>query len=251
MIYSEFQPHALLTPYIETYWTANGFRGEEECQRVLPDGCVDIILSLRTPTHCGWIPFRPNIVGTMTSFYEGSYVDGESLFGIRFRPVGFTAFCRVPIHEFTNEKVELTLVESLFDEGFYEGLSKKETIGGLICQVDAYLVQKLGEVFTVDPQIVFAVNLIRRSNGLVTPSEVADKSCLSLRQFERKFKSAVGISPKMFSRIIRFQYVHDYLKASDYTGLLSAAVDCGYYDQAHLIKDFKAFSGNVPSDFLR
>lgn len=249
VIYREFQPHALLLPYIETYWLADGFQGTEECQRILPDGCVDIIISLNASTHCGWQPFRPNLVGTMTTFYDGSYVSGESLFGIRFRPVGFTAFCRVPIQEFTDERMELTAVESLFGKEFYEDMAEKETTEALVRHVDSYLVRKLGTLFAVERQIVFAVDLIRRSNGLLTPGEVADKSCLSLRQLERKFKASVGISPKMFSRIIKFRYACNYLEARDYTGLFSAAIDCGYYDQAHLIKEFKAFSGNVPSDF--
>lgn len=251
MIYKEFQPHITLTPYIETFWTACGFEGAKEYQRILPDGCVDIIISRNAPTHCGWQPFRPNIVGTMTSFYDGSYVKGESLFGIRFHPVGFTAFCRVPIHEFTDERIELTLVESLFDACFYEEMAEKKTTEELIRHVNSYLVGKLDKVFAVERPVVFAVGLIQRSNGLLTPSEIADKSCLSLRHLERKFKASVGISPKMFSRIIKFQYASDYLKARDYTGLFSAAIDCGYYDQAHLIKDFKAFSGNAPSDFQR
>lgn len=249
MIYREFQPSALLAPYIETYWTAYGFGEPEESHRILPDGCVDIIFSLNSSVHFGLNPFRPNIIGTMTTFCNGSYTSDVNLVGIRFRPAGFTAFCRVPVYEFTDKRIDLTLVESLFDERFYASLPEKGTTEEVIRHIDLYFIQKLNNIFSPEVQIAYSVNLIRQSNGLLLLNEIAGKSCLSLRHFERKFKIAVGISPKAFCKIVKFQYACDYLKTNKKASLFTTAVDCGYYDQAHLIKDFKALSGTPPSCF--
>lgn len=249
MIYREFNPDILLTPYIETYWTACSFKEQEEFHRILPDGCVDIILSLNSSAHFGLNPFRPNIIGTMTTFCQGSYTSEVKLVGIRFRPVGFTAFCRVPINEFTDKRVDLTLIKSLFDERFYASLPEKTTTVEVIRYIDSYFIGKLKKIFSPETRIVYAIDLIRQSKGLLSLNEVASKSCFSLRHFERKFKMAVGISPKMFSKIVKFQHTCAYLKANSNISLFSTAIDCGYYDQAHLIKDFKAMSGDSPSCF--
>ncbi|MDD3040241.1 helix-turn-helix domain-containing protein [Bacteroides sp.] len=249
MTYKEYKPDALLTPYIETYWTACGFQGPKESHRILPDGCVDIILSLNSSAHFELIPFHPTIIGTMTTFCNGSYTNEVYLVGIRFRPAGFTAFCRVPIHEFTDKRIDLALVESLFDERFYGGLPEKETTTEVIRHIDSYFIRKLKDVFIPEARIVYAIELIRQSNGVLSPDEIAHKSCLSIRHFERKFKAAIGTSPKTFSKIVKFQHTCDYLRMNNDKSLLSAAIDCGYYDQAHLIKDFKALSGSTPSSF--
>lgn len=249
MIYREFKPDTLLTPYIETYWTAHGFEEREESHRVLPDGCVDIVISLTESPHLGLNPFRPNIVGTMTTFFNGSYVKDVCLVGIRFRPAGFTAFCQVSIDEFTDKRIDLTLVETLFDESFYADLPEKKTMLEVIRHIDSYFVQKLKYLFLPEARIVYAIDLIRQSNGLLPLNEVDAKSCLSVRHFERKFKTAVGISPKTFSKVVKFQYTCNYLKNHGDSSLFLTAIDCGYYDLAHLIKDFKTLSGSAPSGF--
>lgn len=249
MIYKEFQPNLLLTPYIETYWTAYRLHEPTGSPRILPDGCVDIILTLHSSAPFGSNPFCPNIIGTMTTFCHSSYTNDVDLFGIRFRPAGFTAFCKIPIHEFTDKRIDLTSVESLFDERFFAELPEKETMLEVIRYVDSYLLRKRPLFFTPEPQVTYSVGLIRQSKGTLPLKEIADKSCLSLRHFERKFKTAVGISPKTFSKVVKFQNTCNYIKTHKEASLLAVAVDCGYYDQAHLIKDFKALSGNTPSDF--
>ncbi|MDR0431366.1 MAG: helix-turn-helix domain-containing protein [Tannerellaceae bacterium] len=251
MIFSEFRPHILLTPYIETYWSVCGFKEKEEFHKILPDGCVDIIFSIGENRQFGLEPILPNIVGTMTTYLEGSYSNNVNMLGIRFKPTGITAFTRIPIYEFTDQRIGLDYRETIFDESFFAELPEKRTTGDCIRHLDSYLIKKLNRVFTPEDQIVYAVNLIQQTNGLLPLMEVANKSCLSIRHFERKFKNAVGISPKTFSKIIKFQYTRTYLKRNKNISLFSAAIDCGYYDQSHLIKDFRVLSGNTPSDFKK
>lgn len=249
MIYREFQPNILLSPYIETYWATVGFEGEERYYKVLPDGCVDIIFSFELSKQLGMESFSQNIIGTMTTYIEDSYSDRVDLFGIRFRPAGFTAFTRTPIYEFTDRRISLSLVESLFDEAFYSELPSKKTVEERIQHIEAYFIQNLKNIFEPESQIVYAVNLIRQTRGQLSLAEVASKSCLSLRHFERKFKTTIGISPKTFSKITKFKHTIAYLEKYPDASILDVAVDCGYYDQAHLIKDFKSLSGNSPSHF--
>lgn len=250
MLYREFKPNTLLTPYIETYWSVCGYNQGEEFHKILPDGCIDIIFSFES-NQLGLDNLFPNIVGTLTSYSIGSYSNRIDLIGIRFKPVGITAFIRTPIYEFTDKRINLTLVKSLFDEWFYKGLPEKASIELKINHIDSYFIGKLKNVFELEPQIVYAIDLIRTTKGQLPLVEVASSSCLSLRHFERKFKTVIGISPKAFSKVVKFKYAISYLKRNDRISLYSVAIDCGYYDQAHLIKDFRAFSGNSPSDFRK
>ncbi|MFV0538646.1 MAG: DUF6597 domain-containing transcriptional factor [Dysgonomonas sp.] len=249
MRYIEFQPSILLSPHIETYWATVGFQKEAKLFKVLPDGCVDIIFSFELTKRLGTESFSQNIIGTMTTYIEESYSDKIDMLGIRFRPAGFTAFTRTPIYEFTDRRINLSLAESIFDESFYSELPSKETVEERIQYIESYFIRNLKNMFQPESQIVYAVDLIRQTKGQLSLAEVASKSCLSLRYFERKFKATIGISPKTFSKITKFKHTITYFEKYPSISLLDAAVDCGYYDQSHLIKDFKSLSGNLPSHF--
>ena len=97
--------------------------------------------------------------------------------------------------------------------------------------------------------ISYAVKSIDRTNGLVSIENLAERVGWSTRQLQRRFKSAVGISPKLFSRMRRFQRVFCAME-NVATGWANAAVDSGYYDQAHLIRDFRDFTGQTPTALL-
>lgn len=248
MIYQEYKPREQLTPFIDTYWACEGFVAGQELFKILPDGCVDILFSFGCISDKDNLaPFLPNIIGTMTAYSEVCYHGKVSMLGIRFKPVGITAFTRVPINEFTNQRIEMTLVETLFDEQFYDSLPEKKSMKQRIEHIDAYFTQKLQSIFAPQQQIVYAVDLIQKTKGRLSLAEVASEACLSPRHFERKFKSAVGISPKAFSKIVKFKHAVSFLNGCKDESVFSIAVDCGYFDHTHMIKDFKSLSGNTPS----
>jgi len=244
MQYREYRPNILLIPYIETYWTGKYFSGNGKSHRILPDGCVDIIFTFDKSKGM----FLVRIVGTMTSFFEVNYSQTVEMFGIRFKPAGITAFTRVPVNEFTNQNVELALVETLFDKSFYETLPEKQSMEEIITHIDNYLIHRISCLYHFDTQIIRAVDLILSAQGQLSPAIVASDVCLCQRHFERRFKSAIGISPKTFAKIVRFKHALRCLRNDSYQDLLSVVVECGYYDHTHLIKDFKTFSGNTPTE---
>jgi AraC-like DNA-binding protein len=239
----------MLLPYIETYWTVHVFCNEGGCHKILPDGCVDIIFSFTDESSKGLLPFVPNVIGTMTSFTQVHYPTDVYFLGIRFKPVGITAFVSSPIHEFTDHRIDLTLVDSLFDNSFHKDLPEKKSLSEKIKHIDGYFLKKLKHAFKLESQIVYAVDLIKQTNGLLSPAEIASKACLSTRHFERKFKSAIGVAPKTFCKVIKFKHTMSYLKQHPSNSLYSVAIECGYFDHAHMIKEFKFLSGDSPSLF--
>lgn len=251
-MYKEYPPDIQLSHLIETYWVSDRIVSSRSTQRILPDGCVDIIFNFTNNDGTGRLyPYMPHIVGAMTSYLDVTYSPGAvQMLGIRFRPVGVTAFSRIPVFELTDKTVELASVETLFEKSFYDRLPDFPTMRERIAYIENYLIGRLGNFFIPEQRIDFAVEYIRKADGLIPVKQIAEKVCLSERQFERRFKNAVGISPKMFSRIVKFKHAVDYLETYPNESFYSAAIDCGYFDHSHLIKDFKEFGGALPSELL-
>ena len=100
------------------------------------------------------------------------------------------------------------------------------------------------------PWIDDALRQIYQLGGKITQETIAEQSGVSLRHFRRKFKEVVGVSPKYFCKVIQLNVVFELLNASDEEKLHHLALDCGYYDQAHFINDFKRLIGQSPRNFL-
>ncbi|WP_230628261.1 helix-turn-helix domain-containing protein [Bacteroides uniformis] len=79
---------------------------------------------------------------------------------------------------------------------------------------------------------------------------LAEETCLCQRHFERKFKQHTGLTPKEYSRIMKFKHAVDLLRSTSFDNLLSVAIKAGYYDVSHLSKEIKKMSGNAPSQLL-
>jgi len=243
--YQEYNPDIRLTPWIKNYWLANGFVHSEVTPKVFPDGCTDIIFIFDRTKGTSYA----GIFGTMTTFIEVDYPRPTQMFGIRFKPAGITAFTRVPMEELTDRSEELALVETLFDPSFYETLPEKQSVAEIIAHTNSYLINQLPRLYHSDRQIIRAVDMISLTKGQLNLAGVASDVCLSQRHFERRFKATIGVSPKMFAKTFRFKHALQCMTKYPHKDLLTIAVECGYYDRTHLIKDFKSLSGDTPNDF--
>ena len=242
--YQEYSPDIRLTPWIENYWTSSDFiNAIGEAPKIFPDGCTDIIFMIDKTRGISYA----GLFGTITTFINVVYTEDMQMFGIRFKPAGIAAFTRVPVEEFTDRAVELAFVDTLFNQSFRETIPEKQSASEIVAYTDGYLISLLSCLYQPDRQMIRAVDLISCANGQIPLAEVASGVCLCQRHFERRFKSTVGISPKMFAKISRFKHALRCLKTAPHKDLLTVAVACGYYDHSHLIKEFKTFSGDSPA----
>jgi transcriptional regulator GlxA family with amidase domain len=103
---------------------------------------------------------------------------------------------------------------------------------------------------TFDVQLVqSAAKLLFHTKGQCRVEELADYCQTSIRQLQRRFEQAIGVSPKFYARTIRFEQAQRRLMFHPQTDLTQLAYDCGYFDQAHFIKEFRAFTGRTPSQY--
>jgi AraC-like DNA-binding protein len=246
--YREYNPDPRLSSWVKDYWSASDFVYSKVGAKVFPDGGTDIIFEFDQTKGTA----HAELFGTSTTFIEVNYpefIESGQMFGIRFKPAAIAAFTRVPLNEITNKTVELPLLESLFDRSFYEELPTLKSPQEMIAHTNRYLLKQLPRLYSPSKRIIYATELIHSVKGKLNMTDLAAAVCLGQRHFEREFKSAIGVSPKMFAKVARFNHAMSHLADFRHKTLLTIAEECGYYDHTHLILDFKAFSGDTPTEF--
>jgi AraC-like DNA-binding protein len=173
-----------------------------------------------------------------------------AILGIQLYPHAFPKLLSIPASDLTNESID---INSLFGK---EGTELTEKIFTTDCDiqkvelVSRFLEKKFNRYERKkDIVIEHAIHHIHHHKGKVSVEKLVDQSFLSQRQFERSFKELAGFSPKSYLKIVRFESLLNYFTISP-VALTDAALLFGYYDQAHLNHDFKAFTGVTPSQYL-
>lgn len=240
--YREIAPHTALSPYIDAYWTVTGDNTGDVPDKILPDGCVDIILNFGPAfsTESGATRMatgQPYLVGTMTRYKEMIRPPETRLVGVRFKPGGFPFFYdHVLLKNTADRTVE-------FDPRLLPVIP--EDTRRLPNLLDHFFYDR----FSSSPQqILPLIAAIRQAKGKITVSELAKRNFVTIRQLERLFAGYLDISPKQF---INFARYHNTLEAirrrQSHKSLLDIACECGYYDHAHLSNEIRKYTGALPS----
>lgn len=250
MHYREFIPKSPLHRHVECFWTLEGPASSTQPETILPDGCIELVLNFGaafTQHGDGTRNVQPRnfLVGQMTGPIVISPTGPVQLIGIRFHPGGAVPFLRVPLHEVMDQVVELGSVSSELELGLLRVASEPNTLPKKVKAIERYLTTLLRHSKN-DLRMTKIAARIVESRGLVSVDDLAGAAGISSRQLERLFLREVGLGPKLLGRIIRFQQV---FRAVDWDSSEWAeiAIECGYYDQAHLIRDFNQFAQQTPA----
>lgn len=242
MTYNQVHPHPALADYIDAYWTATGNGTELKTEKVLPDGCIDIIFNLGADCRTDNSSFcmhneRVYVVGTMTRFKEVAIDHETNLLGIRFKPAAFSAFYKCySLHEVTNQIIE-------FEKALSPDLQK--TIQHSTVYLNHFFVARLSKPRHSLLQIIAD---IQEHKGQLEVNTLAQRHFTTTRQLERIFKQHIGVSPKEFINLVRYQYTLPIVQNRTSTqSLLDIAFECGYYDHSHLTNEIKHYTGIPPS----
>lgn len=253
--YIEQQPCGILAPYVQCYWavTAPDLVAAGITNRVLPDGCLDILFNLGDPFgRDGVVDVGPSmrVLGVLqcpTLVFHAGHVE---VLGVRFRSGGAHPFFRLPLGDLTDRAVPL--VELWSDCGaVVDRLADAPSLSGKFRRIERLLLDRLRQPARADAVIVQAVALVRQTQGLASISALARAVGLSPRQLERRFQVGVGVTPKTLCRIVRFRRAHAALRRQPGMAWSELAYRAGFYDQAHLIREFKEFTGLAPGAYAR
>jgi AraC-like DNA-binding protein len=259
MRYREIKPCPELSRFIECFWTLESEPHDlpdlnATQEPILPDGCVELILNSGTPfdqiADSGERIRQPShfVVGQMTRPVLIAPTGEVALIGIRFHPGGTMPFLKQPLHELTNQVTELAGLDKPLADELREAIASSASLSERIPAIESCLIRR-ASIFAGDQRLLKLTAATVSVNGRITIDRLADAAGVSTRQLERRFLGQVGIGPKLFCRILRFQQVFRAV-AQNSTGWAALAIDCGYYDQAHLIRDFQEFAHQTPAVVL-
>jgi AraC-like DNA-binding protein len=247
-----------LAPFIKKYWALDNClpAGEKHIQRIVPSGLPELIFYFgNRPQTTGSeksISENACISGQQKGFYDLEVSDKLSLFSILFQPHGAALFFNIPINELFGQNVPLKFILNSEASVLESKLSTAKTFQERVSLAEKFLLARLAKNYKhyEFKRINHCLTEINRSKGLVSPERLSALACLSRKQFERNFSEFVGISPKQFLKTVRFQNaLHTKFKQKS-VNLTQLAFDCGYYDQSHMINDFKSLSGFTPGEYF-
>lgn len=238
-------PSEHLRPFVRNFWVTRcaGTPHERRRQRIVPDGCIDIIFTRNGPTET----YRGYVVGTMTRPIFENVAAGAQYVGIRFAPRGFTCLFGRPAHEFTDRTVPL---DSLFaSSALAVRLAESPGTEASFGILDDHLSSRLSPACS-NPRLDAALETISTYQGNITVEQLARITDHSPRHLLRLFRESVGVGPKTYCRIVRFKTALRALRRRSEPDLLQIALEAGYYDQAHFIHEFNTFYGSSPSSIV-
>jgi AraC-like DNA-binding protein len=237
-LYREIGPPPELAPYVECFWISEV--QTDGCQRILPDGCVDLLFFSR-----GKQLVDARVVGAMTRFQDVPLRACESIVGVRFQPgmAGACLPCDIPA--LNDRSVPLECVLGKAASRLLENLGSCSSLEACLERLAPRLVQ-----WPKVTEVQHAIGELVRTRGHLSLTHFADVAGISDRQLRRTCYRHSGLAPKRLARILRFRNASLRLRegANDLAGL---AIDCGYYDQAHMIRDFRQLAGASPARYLR
>ncbi len=249
------KPCAALAPFVETFWYFEGDLPHAR-ERILPNGRMQLIVNLHEDElrsyHGQELASMHRMRGAvLCGAYAGHFAidtaEQRQIMGASFTPGGAFPFFRPPCDVTTETHVELDQVWGREGELVRERLAEAKTPEARLGRLEALLLERALRPLEPDGAVAFALAAFERD---LPVAAVTERIGLAPKTFIRRFSERVGLTPKRFARIQRFQRVLGALEAGRSVNWASVAVGCGYFDQAHLIHDFRAFSGIRPTQYV-
>ncbi len=251
MIYREFRPSPALNGLVDRLWWLEGPAELIGAEPIPPDGRTEIIVhGADAFAECdgsgAWrVQDRVLLAGQATHAVAVRPRGYARLVGARLHPTGAFALFGVPQDELTDSIVDLKLIDACLARALRDDVAPREQGSDMIAALDRALVRAAPPHTAASPANDAVAMAIGR-RGLMKVSELADVLDLSARQLERVFQERIGLRPKLFLRVLRFQEVLRSLRDGTPGTWADVAARHGFYDQAHFIRDFKEFVGESP-----
>ncbi len=251
------EPIKILSKYIKNYLIVETNNSVDYLpkERVYPCGYATMVFHYGSPSKFqkknSSKYIEPNLVicGQQTNYYDLSLSGKTGMILIVFRPHGVKSFFNFPITELLNENLSLQELANNeaaeLEDRLFNSLNNKQRI----IHLENFLIKRLIHSNEFE-RVEHALKLIENSKGRIKAQDIAYDVCLGIKQFERTFSKYVGVNPKKFASIVRFQNVIQMKRKHKNSSMFQLAIDNGYYDQSHFIHDFKSLTGLTPRVFF-
>lgn len=252
-------PRAPLDRAVGLIWEVSG-AGQHAREKVLPNGVVELIVNLGSPQRvvdaddpARFVRYRASwFAGMQRSFLVIASEAECELVGIRFRPGGAYALLGAPVGALTDHVVEGEALGGRL-RGWLDALQGRLAAadpGWPRVQVVEDMLLRAVAPERLDPRIEAAIGEIVRAGEAARVATIAARLGLSHKHLIALFHRGVGLTPKVLGRVLRFQALLRGIEGAAAVDWAEAAQRFGYFDQAHLIAEFRAFAGATPRQYL-
>jgi AraC-like DNA-binding protein len=252
------RPRTSLRGYVQRYQGYTETAGGSPLSRHFPSGKVALIISFGSGFRVTGPVGLADVSQHRNSFVAGlhdTYSDSEWLgesngIQVDFTPIGAHLFFGLPMHTLTNRVIEVEDILGPEALVLREQLAEAPAWPQRFAVLDSFVASRFAAAGEPSPEVAWAWRQIAGSGGRVPVGLLADEIGWSRKHLIARFREQVGLPPKTVARIVRFSRTAQALEqngAGDWAGI---ALDGGYYDQSHLIREFHEFAGSTPSEFL-
>lgn len=258
MIFLHRRPAPPLDQSVETIWLYRDGPRPAALERVLPNGTAQLIVNLADDVTRTYDPDNgfactatsgTILTGPMSRYQVIDTAEQEFVAGVVFRPGGTAAFTAVPAHEIADRDVPLDdLWGARFGSALRERILEAKDAHRQLNAIEAVLRERWRPRYQ-HPAVTIALAELQHSPHQASIARVTEASGVSATRLIEHFKRDVGLTPKRYCSVLRFQRAIQCAHAGRAMNWTQVALDCGYYDQAHFIHDFRRFAGVTPSAY--
>ncbi len=259
MVFHLHIPSFPLNQFVESFIYYKNYQPEHSIDRFLPDGNINLVIDLKEePQYIYDNHTLKEIQACKKVWFSGirnhfitipSGRDSE-MFIVNFLKGKAYSFARTPLYELTDHVVdgELVLTSQILE--LRELLLEEPDPFKKFAIAEKNFLHAFGKYFEENPFIHYAVQQIIAAPDITSIDSICRKVGYSQKHMIHMFKKHVGLTPKSFLKVIRFQKVIEEIERKNPIHWSRLAIDTGYYDQAHFISDFKNFSGFTPKEYM-
>jgi AraC-like DNA-binding protein len=260
MLFRSYVPHGSLSEFIEDFWLYEDYEGPHQHEAILPTGTFEMVFNLRADELRIYDAADPRTCrrfsgAVISGPYAGSFMsdtaEESALLGVHFKPGGAFAFLGLPAGELTNTHVELTAIWGPAAHTLRERLCSLSQPIQRFRLLEQALLKKLFDGPDRHGAVRRGLDVLMRTHGRAKVRDIAKAVDLSQRRFIEVFAAEVGLTPKLFGRVRRFQNAVATSGGTTKVDWAQLAAECGYFDQSHLIHEFIEFASLSPTDYCR
>lgn len=239
-------PCGILAAFIERLWLFDGYPQPHARERLLPMPTTELVIDLREATPAS---YAATVAGPHSEHWLLETAAAASVVGVHFRAGGAFPFFDFPLSELHNVRIPLEALWGAKARLLVDEVRAAATPDSKFDVLERVLLAT-ASTLSRHRAVTQALQELSDVTGLPGIAELTDGLGMSQRRFLERFRSEVGITPKLFARVQRFQAVVARVHTLREVNWADIAAGCGYFDQAHFIHDFRAFSGFTPSAYL-
>jgi len=237
-----YVPAAPLSHFVAFFWYAESRTTAWRRERLLPTGTVELVVRLSDPDAA------PVLCGQHTQPFFLESPGSTSVIAAHFRPGGFFPFLKIPPDEIKNQVLSLEDLWGATAWDLRDQIHGAPTLNAKYKVLEAALLAQAFPHLERRAEVAYALHELKRPNRTV--ASVTGQIGYSSRRFIDLFKEEVGLTPKGYARVNRFQTVIARTALEQTVDWGQIALDAGYFDQAHFANDFRSFAGLTPSEYL-